>query len=37
MLILLVLFLNQVDAVDQFGLYSLTNLMYPDWSFSGSV
>ncbi len=33
MLILLVLFLSQVDAVDQFGLYSLTNLMYPDTGF----
>ena len=33
MLILLVLFLSQVDAVDQFGLYSLTHLMYPDTGF----
>ena len=32
-LILLALFLSQVDAVDQFGLYSLTNLMYPDTGF----
>ena len=30
---LLALFLSQVDAVDQFGLYSLTNLMYPDTGF----
>ena len=32
-LILLALFLSQVDAVDQFGLYSLTNLMYADNGF----
>ena len=32
-LTLLVFFLSQVDAVDQFGLHSLTNLMYPDTGF----
>ena len=30
---MLVFFLGQVDAVDQSGLYSLTNLMYPNTGF----